>query len=117
MAKVYRAYLDLLKKWPVDATKKDRDFAHYLRERVKKTFRTPELPRDQDETECWKTYESLARIAENRHSLKYKRHSSSSSTGLTAEQCKTILSEEFVKLLEPEESKFSFSKWKKSSEQ
>lgn len=114
MAKIYRSYLELLKKWPVDATKKERDFAGYLRERVKRTFRTPELPSDQDERECWRTYESLNRIADNHHYQKYQRYTSSSATGLTAEQCKTILSEEFIKLLESDKSSFFSTVWSKT---
>ncbi|BES96497.1 Mitochondrial nucleoid factor 1 [Nesidiocoris tenuis] len=113
MARIYRSYLELLKKWPVDATKKDRDFAQYLRERIKRTFRTPELPGDEDEAECWKTYEALNRIADNQHLVKYKRYNTSSATGLTAEQCRSILSEEFIKLLDTKESGFFNSVWRK----
>lgn len=61
---------------------------------------------NRSEEECRKIYESLNRLAENNYKNLYERTLNSSATGLTAEQCKGVLSDDFLKYLNEENSGF-----------
>lgn len=49
------------------------------------------------EEECDQIYNSLKRLCDNHYGELYKRHSDSSATGLTGEQCQAVLSDESLK--------------------
>ncbi|XP_045616234.1 ubiquinol-cytochrome-c reductase complex assembly factor 2 [Procambarus clarkii] len=102
----YRNFLRLLDKWPVDSTKAgDRDLGKYLRLRVTEGFRHGDATAV-DETECQRIYASLNRIATNVHAKQYPRTLRSTSTGLTAEECKQVISEEFLQILKEQDKGF-----------
>ncbi|XP_047116154.1 uncharacterized protein LOC124796110 [Schistocerca piceifrons] len=77
------------------------DIGFHLRERVKKAFTAGELFQG-DEEKCAREHASLKRLADNVYGKLYKRTISSSATGLTAEQCNSVLSSEFLDLLQKE---------------
>ncbi|XP_049813246.1 ubiquinol-cytochrome-c reductase complex assembly factor 2 [Schistocerca nitens] len=101
MANNYRKFLKILESWPVDPSKTERDIGFHLRERVKKAFTAGELFQG-DEEKCAREHASLKRLADNVYGKLYKRTISSSATGLTAEQCNSVLSSEFLDLLQKE---------------
>lgn len=51
------------------------------------------------EEDCIKIHDSLNRIVENSYKKLYERTFNSSATGLTAEQCKGVLSDDFMQYL------------------
>ncbi|KAG0712939.1 Ubiquinol-cytochrome-c reductase complex assembly factor 2 [Chionoecetes opilio] len=102
----YRNFLKLLEKWPVDASKSaDRDLGEYLRRRVTEAFRQGEASAV-NEKECHRIYTSLNRVASGVYSTKYPRSLTSTSTGLSAEQCNQVLSAQFLNTLEEQEKGF-----------
>ncbi|XP_026469337.1 ubiquinol-cytochrome-c reductase complex assembly factor 2-like [Ctenocephalides felis] len=105
MASSYKAYMRLLKKWPIDKTKRDRDLGRYLRDNVKSFFVQGEIT-PVDEVDCLKKISALERLSANTYFLKYKRENNSSSTGLTSEQCSQVLSSDFLEYLENEDKGF-----------
>lgn len=110
MANHYRNFLRLLEKWPVDQTKKkNRDLSLFIREQLKINFSGGAVDNNVDEEKCTRQYESLKRISSNYYGKKYLRRSQASATGLTAEQCNSILSDEFLDYLQEKEKSF-FSK-------
>lgn len=78
-----------------------RDIATYIRTEVQKAF--VERKFDANPEQCDKSYLALKRIVEDYHFNLYKRHSTSSATGLTSDQCRQILSPEFLDALEKQE--------------
>lgn len=105
-AGLYRRYLRLLEKWPADPTKQSRDLGKFLRDQIKLTFTAGELSSPVDQEKCLKTYETLNKIADNHYFEKYKRTLSSSATGLTPEQCKAVLSDDFLEFLKEDDESF-----------
>lgn len=53
-----------------------------------------------------KIHESLNRIADNQYKKAYDRLVNSSATGLTAEQCRGVLSDDFLSYLKEENTSF-----------
>ncbi|XP_050715065.1 ubiquinol-cytochrome-c reductase complex assembly factor 2-like [Eriocheir sinensis] len=99
----YRNFLRLLEKWPLDASKSgDRDLGEHIRKRVTEAFKHGEAS-EVNEEECQRIYTSLNRIASGAHAAKYPRSLTSTSTGLSAEECHHITSTEFLKALEDED--------------
>lgn len=99
MANQYKQFLTLLKSWPVDKTKTNRDVAVFLREEVKKAFSRGSLS-TADEQKCAQVLASLNRLNNNYYGDKYRRSRNSSATGLSREECNGILSTEFLEELE-----------------
>lgn len=106
MAKLYRNYLALLDKWPIDTTKQSRDLGQFIRDRLKESFKAGDLLKKEDEEKCTTTYKCLNRIADNYYCRLYERSYISSATGLTEEQCKIIISDDFLELLNSKERSF-----------
>lgn len=116
----YKRILQLLEKWPIDKNKAGgrqreyflfkmiitfvsifRDLAEHLKQYVDKAYKDNKFEAD---TKFWdRQYVSMKIILNNDHKNKYKRFLVSSATGLTAEQCNTALSNEFLKELAEEE--------------
>ncbi|KAJ9579538.1 hypothetical protein L9F63_004797 [Diploptera punctata] len=109
MANSYRNFLKLLEHWPVDTTKLGRDFGQHIREQVKVAFKGGEL-KIVDEAECNRIHASLKRLANNHYGQMFVRENKVSSTGLSAEECGAILSNEFLEELSTSERGF-FSKY------
>ncbi|KAL7636683.1 UNVERIFIED_CONTAM: hypothetical protein RMT77_012432 [Armadillidium vulgare] len=95
---LYQNYLKLFEKWPVDKTKTGRDLGEFIRAKFSETFSKGEVSTVPNIPECTVIYESLDRIASNYHSRKYPRLYNSTSTNLTVDQCKLVLSNESMKL-------------------
>lgn len=57
-----------------------------------------------------KQLQALERLAKNTYANKYPRSRNSTSTGLSAEQCKQVLSSEFLDYLNDDKGKGLFSK-------
>jgi hypothetical protein len=86
-----------------------RDLGQHIREQIKVAFRTGEIyPSDEDE--CNRIHASLKRLAENEYSQMYPRKSNSCASGLSSDQCHSLLSTEFLEELKKSERGF-FSKF------
>ncbi|XP_075222597.1 ubiquinol-cytochrome-c reductase complex assembly factor 2 [Lycorma delicatula] len=96
MAGNYKNFLRLLEKWPIDVTKKKRDIGVFIREQVKLNFTSGGINSTIDQEKCDRAFYSLKRLVDNHYKKLYHRSSFSSATGLNAEQCKTVLSDEFL---------------------
>lgn len=99
MANNYRKFLKLLENWPVDTTKAERDFGIHIREQVKKAFTAGELFQG-DQEKCSRAHASLKRLSDDVYNQLYSRYSVSSASGLTGEQCKSVLSSDVLQYLE-----------------
>jgi len=102
--KSYRSVLRLLENWPTDTTKTGgRDIGEHIRIRISEAFHQGENT-PVNEIECQRIYSSLNRIATNTYFTQYPRTRSSTSTGLTGEICRQIISTEglaAMKIKEP----------------
>ncbi|XP_008192733.2 ubiquinol-cytochrome c reductase complex assembly factor 2 [Tribolium castaneum] len=100
----YKRILQLLEKWPVEEGKVGRDLGEFLRTKITKAYKENKFEANQ---KYWDSqYISLQRLVNNDYNNKYPRLLSSSATGLTAEQCKLALSNEFLKELQEEDRPF-----------
>ncbi|KAG5671853.1 hypothetical protein PVAND_002026 [Polypedilum vanderplanki] len=100
MSQHYKRFLAILEKWPVDKTKQGRDLGQFLREKLIQDYNitsTSKLPKNAE-----KQLESLENIVKNIHHDKYLRKYNSTSTGLTGEQCRQVLSSEFLEYINNE---------------
>lgn len=78
--------------------------AEHLRTYIEKAYRENKFEAD---IKFWdKQYISMKILLDNNHKNKYRRSLNSSATSLTAEQCNTILSNDFLNDLAEEESSF-----------
>lgn len=81
-----------------------RDLGEYLRDSVNKAYKENKFEVNH---KYWdRQYLSLQKLLNNEHCNKNQRHLTSSSTGLTAEQCNIALSNEFLKELQTENEPF-----------
>lgn len=98
MSKSYRNFLKLLEQWPLDPTKTGRDLGQHIREQVKITFKAGDVYSG-DETECNRIHASLKRLADNQYGRLYPRKSNSCASGLSADECHSLLTTEFLEEL------------------
>ncbi|XP_046750835.1 ubiquinol-cytochrome-c reductase complex assembly factor 2 [Diprion similis] len=103
MAGYYKKYLTLLQSWPLDKAKVGKDLGQHIRDQVKLAFSKGDLNKV-DEKRCDSYYNSLQRIATNHHGKLHKRTLNSTASGLTGDQCNSVLSPEFLKYWKEEES-------------
>lgn len=82
-----------------------RDLGRFIREKVKAVFESGDLTQF-DSKECAQQFAALTRLADNKHRNKYKRLYQSTSTGLSTEECKVILSSEMLEYLKEEDKGF-----------
>ncbi|MGH0161577.1 UNVERIFIED_CONTAM: hypothetical protein FKN15_041241 [Acipenser sinensis] len=87
----YRRFLRLCEEWPIDETKRGRDLATFLRQKVALAFREGESTQIADPEKCDQMYESLARIHANVYKEKFPRVRDTSFTGVTVEECRVVL--------------------------
>ncbi|XP_038605596.1 ubiquinol-cytochrome-c reductase complex assembly factor 2 [Tachyglossus aculeatus] len=87
----YRRFLKLCEEWPLDETKRGRDLGAYLRQRVAQAFREGENTQVAEPEACDQMYESLARLHSNYYKHKYPRPRDTGFSGLTVEECRTVL--------------------------
>jgi len=115
MAHVYEKYMKLLSKWPIDPTKNKRDLGQFIRDKLKVHLDSGKVCSAEDQVRCLRTHELLNKIADNQHRIKYKRSYESSATGLTALQCKEVLSDDFLKYLKEDQVGFLSKVFKKKT--
>jgi hypothetical protein len=75
-----------------------RDLGLHIREQVKITFKAGEVFSG-DETECSRIHASLKRLADNQYGRLYPRKSNSSASGLSADECHSLVTTEFLEEL------------------
>lgn len=84
-----------------------RDLGEHLRIFINQAYKENKF---EEHPKYWdRQYLSIKRLVDNVHKNKYKRSLSSSATGLSREECHTVLSTEVLQELEKEEK----SVWKK----
>ncbi|XP_059484285.1 ubiquinol-cytochrome-c reductase complex assembly factor 2 [Neocloeon triangulifer] len=106
----YRRFLNLLKKWPLDETKGDKDLGLFLRKLLQEQF--PQGEGSKVTEAVWaKKLDGLDKIVQNKHSSEHPLPSNfMSATGLSAEECNRALSREFLKTLATENNKGFFAR-------
>ncbi|KAM9410575.1 ubiquinol-cytochrome-c reductase complex assembly factor 2 [Pholidichthys leucotaenia] len=115
----YRRFLKLCEEWPRDETKKGRDLGTFLGQRVASAFREGENTQISDPEKCDQMYESLARINGNIYRERFPRVRDTSFTGVTAEECKVLLSGSVQQSMDEEKKglwKTLMEKFSKSSD-
>lgn len=98
MSQHYNRFLKLLERWPVDQSKIGRDLGQYLRDQLKAVLGGTNIIAVKDER-LIKQYQSLENIVNDVHLRAYPRSLSSTATGLSGEQCREVLSSEFLEHL------------------
>lgn len=73
-----------------------RDLGQYIRDQLKNNFSSGDINSNASDKECERVYKSLKKLSENHYFNLYKRHSQSSATGFTTEQCNAVLSDEYL---------------------
>ncbi|XP_074027896.1 ubiquinol-cytochrome c reductase complex assembly factor 2 [Leptinotarsa decemlineata] len=101
----YKRMLQLLDKWPADKNKSNgRDIGDYLRKYLSSAL---EENKFQGNSSYWdRQYLAVQKLVSNAHKSKYKRAASSSATGLSAEECNAILSDECLNEIKKQEKSF-----------
>lgn len=95
MSQHYNRFLKLLERWPVDQSKIGRDLGQYLRDQLKAVLGGSNIIAVNDER-LFKQYQSLENIVNDVHLRTHPRLLNSTATGLTGEQCREVLSSEFL---------------------
>ncbi|XP_023936323.1 probable methyltransferase-like protein 15 homolog [Bicyclus anynana] len=108
MTSQYKKFTKLLVKWPVDASKGERDLGKFIRSKVKAAFESTDKV-NLDSEFCNQQYNALNKLADNNYRNKYKRTLHSTATGLSTEECQLILSTEVLDYLK-EENKVSLQR-------
>ncbi|XP_013193687.1 probable methyltransferase-like protein 15 homolog [Amyelois transitella] len=101
MTSQYKKFVKLIAKWPLDVSKGERDLGKVIRDKVKLAFETSDR-QALDSEFCNRQYNSLNKLADNYYRNKYKRTKTSTATGLNAEECNVILSNEVLDYLKEE---------------
>ncbi|XP_071496067.1 ubiquinol-cytochrome c reductase complex assembly factor 2-like [Diadema antillarum] len=95
----YRKFLRLMEEWPTDPSKKGRDLAVTIRERVAHGFRRGENS-EINEKECDRMYEALNKIHKDVYREKYPRIRESSATGTSMEVCRMVMATDTINHLD-----------------
>lgn len=96
---LYRDFLNLFKRWPIDATKKQRDLSELVRKKFSKSFQLGESSENVDLKYWSKVYNDLKPLVNNEYSNKYPRNKSTAASGCSKEQCKIALSNSSMEYL------------------
>ncbi|KAF7274106.1 ubiquinol-cytochrome c reductase complex assembly factor 2 [Rhynchophorus ferrugineus] len=98
----FKRILQILEKWPVDKTKAGgRDYREFLEQYVNQAYKENKF---ESNAKYWdQQYLAIQKIVNNVNKNQYKRAYTSTSTGLTSEQCHIALSSEFLEELKQEE--------------
>jgi hypothetical protein len=81
-----------------------RDLGLHLRTQLEQILGTSNIVSVKDE-KLDKQFQALENLANNVHFDKYPRKLKSTSTGLTGEQCRQVLSSEFLELINEDDNK------------
>lgn len=98
MSSQYQRFLKVLEKWPVDKTKPNRDLGEQIRKHIN-ILTNPASLTTEETNKITTKIDSLERLANNIYGKKYVRLRDSTATGLSAEQCRQVLSSEFLQYL------------------
>ena len=102
---LFKEFIFLFKTWPVDATKTRRCLGEYLRKEFNKSFKQGDLS-DNIDVKYWsKVLSDLKPIANNEYFAKYPRQKAVGALGLGREQCKILVSNDFMQKPEEPEKK------------
>ncbi|XP_035779990.1 ubiquinol-cytochrome-c reductase complex assembly factor 2-like [Anopheles albimanus] len=99
MSQHYKNFLSLLERWPLDKSKVGRDLGQYLRDQLKAVLGSSNIIAVKDERLNGQ-FRALENIVNDVHAKKYPRTLSSTATGLSGEQCREVLSTEFLQILQ-----------------
>ncbi|XP_054164031.1 ubiquinol-cytochrome-c reductase complex assembly factor 2-like [Oppia nitens] len=109
---LYRRYLLVCNQWSIDTTKTGRDFATHLRQELQKLFPKAELT-DLKTNELKDLEENIAALERLNRNIYFKpTFYESSASGLTADECKRVISTEGLKELEIQFDRSFVSKFK-----
>lgn len=105
----YKRILQVLERWPVDKNKAGgRDYCEFLTRYVTQAYKENKF---ETNYKYWdQQYLAIQKLVNNTNKNKYKRSLASSATGLTAEQCNLVLSNELLEELNKKEEKSYFQK-------
>ncbi|KAK2180559.1 hypothetical protein NP493_438g02023 [Ridgeia piscesae] len=95
----YKKFLRLCEEWPLDKTKTGRDLGAFIRKQVADAFKQGESS-NIDPQQCDKVYESLMKVKTNYYKKMYPRAPEKGCSGLTAEECNVMVSNEARKFLD-----------------
>ncbi|XP_053696629.1 ubiquinol-cytochrome-c reductase complex assembly factor 2 [Sabethes cyaneus] len=101
MSTHYNRFLKLLERWPVDPSKAGRDLGQYLRDQLQTILGSSNIIAVNEER-LQRQHRALENIANDVHRKAHPRVYTSTATGLTGEQCRDILSSEFLEYLKKE---------------
>lgn len=101
MSQHYNRFLKLLERWPVDQSKIGRDLGQYLRDQLKAVLGGTNIIAVKDER-LVRQHQSLENIVNDVHLKAHPRSLNSTATGLSGEQCREVLSSEFLEYLNKE---------------
>lgn len=99
-SQLYREFLNLFKRWPIDATKKGNDLGEYLRKKFVNSFTKGESSENIDLNYWTNALAELKRIANNEFVDKYPRNKGTAALGVGKEQCRVVLSNDAKKYFE-----------------
>lgn len=82
-----------------------RDLGQYLRNQLEQILGGSNIVTTTNDTKLDQQFQSLENIANNVYYNKYQRTLKSTSTGLSGEQCRQVLSSEFLEYLNEDDKK------------
>jgi len=97
-AHIYQNLLRTLTKWPIDTTKKGRDLGEIIRRKISEGFPQGETSQV-DATKWTKFAQHFENIAADKSLKQYPRSLKSTASGLSVEDCRGIVSTDFLNLL------------------
>lgn len=113
----YRNFFKLCETWPIDPSKQGRDLAVIVRQRVAEAFKMGENTQIADAAKCDKDYESLHRLSTDFYKNKYSGSTTKrtvGATGLSHEECRSIMASETLDELKQTEEVGLFGKLKQT---
>ncbi|CAG7831087.1 unnamed protein product, partial [Allacma fusca] len=99
---VYKNVLRVLESWPLDPTKKSRDFGEFIRQQVLKNFGGAAA--SQVNSNCWEDISNrLQRISSDHYKRTFSVSQAKSATGLSEQECHQAISNDFLAYLQEED--------------
>ncbi|XP_077990503.1 ubiquinol-cytochrome c reductase complex assembly factor 2-like [Glandiceps talaboti] len=96
----YRKFLRLCEQWPIDKTKRGRDVAQHIRDRVAVAFKHGDNSQISNELECDRIYDNLHQINTDYFKNKYPRLYDTTATGCTLDECRLLVATDSIKQME-----------------
>uniref|UniRef100_A0A182J1R2 Mitochondrial nucleoid factor 1 n=1 Tax=Anopheles atroparvus TaxID=41427 RepID=A0A182J1R2_ANOAO len=102
MSQHYKNFLSLLERWPLDKSKVGRDLGQYLRDQLTAVLGSTNIIAVKDDR-LHRQFRALENIVNDVHAKRYPRTLNSTATGLSGEQCREVLSTEFLQIIQKKE--------------